>query len=106
MISKQIKFLLVLIMILVSLGVLFLNRPDSKETSTPIKDELIKEETQPIGKWEPLPVISCEEIFTNQYHVTFRNGITILTNDPAEVGDTTKCWMNKTIDSVTFEKPY
>jgi hypothetical protein len=105
MISKQIKILLVLIMILVSLGTLFLNRDDSNETSTPTKDELIKEEIQPTGKWEPLPVISCEEIFTNQYHVTFENGVTILTNKTAKIGDTTKCWINKTIDSLVFEKP-
>ncbi len=105
MISKQIKILLMLIMILVSLGTLFLNRDDSNETSTPTKDELIKEEIQPIGNWEPIPVMSCEEIFTNQYHVTFENGVTILTNKPAKSGDTTKCWINKAIDSVVFEKP-
>jgi hypothetical protein len=106
MISKQIKFLLVLIIILVFCGILFLNRTNSHNESIRVEDKLVNEEvTQPIGNWEPIPVMSCEEIFTNQYHVTFENGVTILTNKPAKIGDTTKCWINKAIDSVVFEKP-
>ena len=116
---KELRFLLLIFIILALLCVAYYNKEkidgyleDDVEniyTTTPIEEYPTKNGRE----WEPVPVTGCVEIFKNQYHVTFENGTTILTNKPSKIGDTTKCWINvwyrsqsrESIDSVVFENP-
>lgn len=117
--SKQIKILVIFIVIIILNGFLYLNR---EKIHNLVVDEKVEIKSTPLEEfpfksgreWYPVPVISCEEIFINQYHVTFENGITILTNKPSKIGDTTQCWVNNwyqskidnSLDSLVFQKPY
>lgn len=115
----QVRIILVLIALLVFSSIWYLNKDNSNVVEPPpdkiIENENILDSLRKSSKeWFPVPVMTCEEIFENQYHVTFENGVTILTNKPAKVGDTNRCWMNawyqskidESIDSLVFEKPY
>lgn len=118
--TPQIRIILVLIALLVFSSIWYLNKDDKTNTTEILPNEMINNENildslRKSGReWFPVPVMSCEEIFKNQYHVTFENSVTILTNKPAKIGDTTRCWMNnwyqskldESIDSLVFEKPY
>ena len=111
-------WIFIILIAVVSFGcVLYLYKSKTENTQKEIKKqpELVDETIKFEGReWYPVPVTGCEEIFENQYHVTFENGVTILTNKPAQIGDTTKCWMNnwyhskinESLDSLVFEKPY
>lgn len=117
--TTQIRIILVLITLLVFSSIWYLNREDVATTkpqpSEIVGNENILDSLKMTGRqWFPIPVVSCDEIFKNQYHVTFENGVTILTNKPAKIGDTTRCWINnwyqskidESLDSLVFEKPY
>lgn len=116
---KELRFLLLIVLILTFLCVLYYNK---ENVDTYLEDDVENIDTTTSSEeypsksgreWEPVPVTGCEEIFKNQYHVTFENGTTILTNKPSKIGDTTKCWINvwyrsqsgESIDSVVFENP-
>ena len=115
---KQVRILLAFITVIIFTGILHFDKEKIHNyiTDENIVEEEISEEVIPRSEkeWYPVPVVSCEEIFQNQYHITFENGVTILTNKPAKIGDTTKCWINgwynskidESLDSLTFENPY
>jgi len=115
----QIRVILVLIALLVFSSIWYLNKDNISIVEPPpnkmIENGNILDSLRKSGKeWFPVPVMTCEKIFENQYHVTLENGVTILTNKPAKVGDTTRCWINnwyqsktdESLDSLVFEKPY
>ena len=115
---KQVRILLAFITVMIFTCIFYFNKDKGHDyiTDENVVDEQINEESilKSEQEWYPVPVVSCEEIFKNQYHITFENGVTILTNKPAKVGDTTKCWINgwydskidKSLDSMVFENPY
>ncbi len=106
------------IVVIIFTCVIFLNKEKTNNdvvTEDVVTNQVSDEIQIKSGReWYPIPVINCEEIFKNQYHITFENGVTILTNKPAKIGDTTKCWINnwyqsktnESFDSLIFENPY
>jgi hypothetical protein len=124
------KVLIVISIIFISIGLYVIyNNPDTTPvyTSTIGEDSMawmenellhpddeIPEQYRGKKEWIPMKVVECIETNDGNFEITFVNDYYIVSDTPAKIGDTDRCWENTwyfskeypTSDSIVFENPY
>jgi len=125
---KKILVIIPIIFILFGLYVMY-DKPKTIDVyiSTPAEDSMawleneillsegaIPEQCRDNKEWIAVEVIECVKKDDGKFEITFINDYYIISDTPAKIGDTDRCWINTwyyskeypTADSIIYENPH
>jgi hypothetical protein len=79
-----------------------------------VSEDAIPEQYRDNKEWIPVKVSECVKKDDGKFEITFINDYHTISDTPAKIGDTNRCWINTwyyskeypTADSIIFENPY